>query len=212
MSITDRDLVTRLFDSETAHNGALLEVLAVVKPRKASQSTFTAVVRGLFTKNARLLTLVSEALDKLTLSPELHRETFKNLVNDFILWCDDNAASLLHKYLDQLANRAEDPRFRKPAENCANYINFAKNATQHIRNPFVMERLNQIAADFQSVLDQLDSVQEDAHLNAIEFDKVTLIHTPTVNPVSSFFNPSQIVHRLQNKRLFLTSRDSKSPR
>ncbi len=188
---TPVDLLRTLYETELAHQERLLHVLGRVKPGRGG--TLAALLRGLFTKNGKLLALLS---DSLALQGP---EAFKQFINSFILWFDD-ALVILAKYARQLEAR-HDAAMAEPIAHCNDYVEFIEYSRQRVRNPFVCERLELIAAALRQLTLSYQTLLRSQSLDDIGFAEVRPFGG--ADKVSSYFRLDQIVERSGPQEWFL---------
>ncbi|CAK7906235.1 hypothetical protein CAAN1_14S00848 [[Candida] anglica] len=226
-TVTPTLLLKKLLESETSENENLIEILGLIKPTKGSSSTLTSIIRGLFTKNTKLLALLNEAVSKLDGNGSNEKEVFKQFMNGFILWFEGNGLVMFEKYLEQLNQSSSElaswsqsvssATFAKPILQCDAYIQFIQKSGSIVRNPFVLEKLIAIERSLKDVSRKYASYTQLHSLNNISFDDVKLVGPRAPNSpqyicsvkgnfekVSSYFKPSQITERSTNETIFLT--------
>lgn len=190
---TSVDLLRTLYETELAHQERLLHVLGRVKPGRGG--TLAALLRGLFTKNGKLLALLSDSLG--LQGPEV----FKEFINTFILWFDD-ALVILAKYARQLEAR-HDAAMAEPIAHCNDYVEFIEYSLQRVRNPFVCERLDLIAAALRQLALSYQTLLRSQSLDDIGFAEVRPFGG--ADKVSSYFRLDQIVERSGPQEWFLAN-------
>lgn len=194
------DLIDQLFVSETGENNDLITILGSIKPSRSSKSSLVSILRGLYTKNTKLLQLLNNYRNSVQ-EPDYEVEQFKSFVNEFIIWMDNGGIVLYEKFLacfldKNLVLHEDVHKYSKPIRNAIAYINFMSAAKAYIRNPFVMEKLQLLSARFESILQNYHEFQMANSLSNISFSNVNAFpwhSTPT--KVASFFVAEQIVDR-----------------
>lgn len=198
------DLLNYLLASENQENNNLINIMGNVKPKSVANS-LAAIVRGLFTKNSKLLTLLNQAVAETSGSDD--KEIFKAFVNDFILWLDDDAVKLFNKYCQQLCSLDEDLiaySFEKPLFNLSNYIKFIDASSKFLRNPFVMDKLSSMKNTVSSILSEYATFSRTKTLNNINFSNVKVFGSKLKSDkVSGFFRIDQIMDRTEYEPLFI---------
>ena len=198
------DLLNYLLASENQENNNLINIMGNVKPKSVTNS-LAAIVRGLFTKNSKLLALLNQAVAETSGSDD--KEIFKAFVNDFILWLDDDAVKLFNKYCQQLCSLDEDLvgySFEKPLFNLSNYIKFIDASSKFLRNPFVVGKLSIIKNTVSSILSEYATFSQTKTLNNINFSNVKAFGSKLKSDkVSGFFKIDQIVDRTEYEPLFI---------
>lgn len=221
-------LITKLLESENAENSNLIEILGNIKPSKSANTSITSIVRGLFTKNKKLLSSLNTVSIELANNSGNSIQLFKNFVNDFIIWLEEDGVVLFEKYLSQISNpenslESSSPEgsicFGKPILNCLNYIKFINESLLILRNPFIVDKLSFLKERLAELIDSYHEFLEVKYLNNISFNDVKLFcETDEANSVSksksfakvsSFFKMDQIVERTKNERLFIVKDELK---
>ncbi|KAL6453860.1 hypothetical protein SBY92_005435 [Candida maltosa Xu316] len=183
------NLLIQLHQSIIIQNTNLIEILGA----KSTKSSFTSITRGLYTKYSKLSSLLDKAI-KQTDSVEV----FKNFVNDFILWVDDDVLTLFAKYSEQW--KLEDTKlYTEPIEGLAGLIEFITCCDEHLRNPFVLGRLNETKNKLQQIIDNHHHDIHSKKLNNINFSKIQYKH----EMVSSYFTADQIMERTDGTDLYM---------
>lgn len=228
---TPKDLVTRLLTSENLENNNLINILGNIKPSKSNVSSLTSIIRGLCTKNGKLIGLLTNSLADITNNEDEHViEIFKSFINDFILWLDNGGLILFEKYcqcLEDLSNPNVDTpeidnipnlkfeQFGKPILNCTNYINFIHLASKILRNPFVLDKLLKTRSSLENIIQNYHGFYKLRELNHIEFNNIKTFANggqisnssspgnSNAEKVSSYFNLKQIMERSENEPFFL---------
>lgn len=215
MSLNDPQfLISTLLKAETVENNNLIEILGLIKPARTSQSNkLTSIVRGLYTKNTQLLKLLTH-FDKEISQDPVPMDTFKNLVNEFILWLENDGLVIFQKYLLLFPVDYDYNVFSKPMLHCANYISFMLHTNDILRNPFIIDKLSLFANQLNDLLYDYESHCEQIKLNNISFDNVKVFaeapnHSKSLDKVSCFFKLDQIVERTKNEELILVNDGNK---
>lgn len=221
-------LITKLLESENAENSNLIEILGNIKPSKSANTSITSIVRGLFTKNKKLLSSLNNVSIELANNSGNSIQLFKNFVNDFIIWLEEDGVVLFEKYLSQISNpenslESSSPEgsicFGKPIMNCLNYIKFINESLLILRNPFIVDKLSLLKERLAELIDSYHTFLEVKYLNNISFNDVKLFcETDKANTVSksksfakvsSFFKMDQIVERSKNESFFIVKDEIK---
>ncbi|CAH2350602.1 hypothetical protein CLIB1423_02S00826 [[Candida] railenensis] len=224
MSYSPIDLLRTLLETEKGENDKLIEILGLVKPSKGTTSTLNSIIRGLFTKNSKLLALLNEHLrfQYATSSEEI--EVFKSFINRFIIWFESDALILFEKYLSQLptTSNSNKKKFGQPILHCNDYIEFIEYSVNSpfLRNPFIVDKLQQISKSLRAFIESYESLSYQQNLNNISFDDVKLfadenskkaaskfIKNPSqvdaFQKVSSYFKIDQIIERSKNAKFYM---------
>ena len=193
-------LIDQLFASETGENNDLITILGSVKPTRSSKSSLVSILRGLYTKNTKLLQLLNNYRNNVQ-EPDYEVEQFKSFVNEFIIWMDNGGIVLYEKFLacfldKNLVLHEDVHKYSKPIRNATAYISFMSAAKAYIRNPFVMEKLQLLSTRFESILKNYQEFQMTNSLCNISFSNVAAFpwHS-TSTKVASYFVAEQIVDR-----------------
>lgn len=190
-------IIDALLECELDHQGSLMDVLGGVKGSK-DNSRLPSIVRGMYTNNKQLVAIAQLCLA--VLEADGH-EAFKNLVNDFINWFD-NGFVVFEKYL--LFFPAElDPENRlylKPILHCGCYLAFIDAAVAKLRNPFVVDKLNESKVRLQALLDAHAALADAHKMNNITFDNIQSFAGLNV---SCFFTTDQIVARTGKASVYM---------
>ncbi|ABN65695.2 predicted protein, partial [Scheffersomyces stipitis CBS 6054] len=216
--------------AEKAENNCLVEILGAVKPARSSKSTITSIVRGLYTKNAKLLTILDADIKEVIDNPEFELDTYKGFVNSFILWLDADAMVLFDKYAafitskdsyHNFTNLDKVESFAGPLTNCVHYLDFIAATSNLLRNPFVIDKLSTIKEFMERLLNNYRELLESSRLNDIGFANINAFVTPTTPTVthkppsrgppkvSGIFKLEQIVERTKDEPLLLHDKDHK---
>lgn len=223
MSYSPIDLLRTLLETEKGENDKLIEILGMVKPSKGTTSTLNSIIRGLFTKNSKLLALLNEhlRLQYATSSEEI--EVFKSFINRFIIWFESDALILFEKYLSQLpTSTSSKKKFGQPILHCNDYIEFIEYSVNSpfLRNPFIVDKLQQISKSLRAFIESYENLSYEQNLNNISFDDVKLFADENTkstaskfikNPsqvdafqkVSSYFKIDQIIERSKNAKFYM---------
>lgn len=222
-------LVARLIESENIENSNLIEILGNVKPTKSTSSTITSIIRGLFTKNKKLLSLLNNVSIELASGNGESVQLFKSFVKEFILWLENDGIILFEKYFTQISNpenpiECSSPEgsicFGNPILNCLNYIKFINESFLIIRNPFIVDKLSGLKERLGELIDKYHDFLEVKYLNNISFNDVKLfcetdkaasaVNNKSLAKVSSFFKIEQIVERTRNESIYMVEGEQKS--
>lgn len=197
-------LLDNLLTTENQENNNLINIMGNVKPKSATNS-LAAIVRGLFTKNSKLLTLLNQAVTETSGSDD--KEIFKAFINDFILWLDDDAIKLFSKYCKQLCSLDEDLyaySFETPLFNLTNYVAFIDGAAKLLRNPFIVDKLMSMKKTVVSIITEYTTFSRTKTLNNISFSNVKVFGSKLKSDkVSGFFKVDQIAERTENEPLYI---------
>lgn len=221
-------LITKLLESENVENSNLIEILGNIKPSKSANASISSIVRGLFTKNKKLLSLLNNISIDLANSNGNSIQLFKNFVNDFIIWLEEDGVVLFEKYLSLISNpenclESSSPEgsicFGKPILNCLNYIKFINESLLILRNPFIVDKLSILKERLAKLIDVYYEFLEVKYLNNISFNDVKLFcetdkansicKSKSFSKVSSFFKIDQIIERTRNESFFTVEDDLK---
>ncbi|CUM52020.1 uncharacterized protein AC631_03411 [Debaryomyces fabryi] len=221
-------LITKLLESENVENSNLIEILGNIKPSKSANTSISSIVRGLFTKNKKLLSLLNTVSIELANNNGNSIQLFKNFVNEFIIWLEEDGMVLFEKYLSLISNpenclESSSPEgsicFGKPILNCLNYIKFINESLLILRNPFIVDKLSILKERVAELIDSYHEFLEVKYLNNISFSDVKLFcETDKANSVpksksfakvSSFFKIDQIVDRTRNESFFIVQDEQK---
>ena len=204
-----RAMLSDLLDTENQMNANLVEILAFIKP---NCSQIASLVRGVFTKNAKLTRSLKSYLELLAHEWADGKEIIKQFVNQFIIWFDNDCIKLFDKYnrlIDNIESIDADITgkklsvFVKPILNCSNYITFIDRCQVYIRNPFLADKLNHAKSQFSQVLDSYNDKSDLKQLNNIMFHNIKSFTSEV--PVSSCFKLEQIVERSKNEPFFINN-------
>lgn len=213
------ELLGFLLDAENSHNNNLIEILGLIKPTKSAPCTsnLNLIIRGLFTKNSKILKILNNNYQDL-LHESNPKDCFKNFINDFIIYLENGGLIIFQKYFDLFPVEYDYLIFAKPILHTQNYIDFIHNSTCLLRNPFVIEKLNNFADEMLDLVDNYNEHYESFKLNNITFNNTKLfgeslstLHSSSpssssnLNRVSSFFKINQISERTKNENLFLAN-------
>lgn len=230
LSPTILEALKLLQAAEKAENNCLVEILGAVKPARSSKSTITSIVRGLYTKNAKLLTILDADIKEVIDNPEFELDTYKGFVNSFILWLDADAMVLFDKYAafitskdsyHNFTNLDKVESFAGPLTNCVHYLDFIAATSNLLRNPFVIDKLSTIKEFMERLLNNYRELLELSRLNDIGFANINAFVTPTTPTVthkppsrgppkvSGIFKLEQIVERTKDEPLLLHDKDHK---
>ncbi|ODV65386.1 hypothetical protein HYPBUDRAFT_142817 [Hyphopichia burtonii NRRL Y-1933] len=208
-----------LLDAENSHNNNLIEILGLIKPTKSAPCTsnLNLIIRGLFTKNSKILKILNNNYQDL-LHESNPKDCFKNFINDFIIYLENGGLIIFQKYFDLFPVEYDYLIFAKPILHTQNYIDFIHNSTCLLRNPFVIEKLNNFADEMLDLVDNYNEHYESFKLNNITFNNTKLfgeslstLHSSSpssssnLNRVSSFFKINQISERTKNENLYLAN-------
>lgn len=196
-------LIEQLFASETGENNDVITILGSVKPSRSSKSSFVSILRGLYTKNTKLLQLLNTYRNSIA-DPEDEVEQFKSFVNEFIIWMDNGGIVLYEKFVacfmdKELELHEHISMYAKPIRNSAAYVKFMSLAKSYIRNPFVMEKLENLSTQFDGIIKKFNDIQLSNNLRTISFSNVAAFPwQSTSTKVASYFVADQIVDRSLN--------------
>jgi hypothetical protein len=204
-----RNMLTDLLNTENQMNTNLVEILAFIKP---NCSQIASLVRGVFTKNAKLTKLLKSYLELLAQEWADGKEIIKQFINQFILWFDNDCIKLFEKYsglIDNIESIDADITgeklsvFVRPIRNCSNYIAFINRCQVYIRNPFLADKLSLAKSQFSQVLDSYIDNSDLRQLNSIMFHNIKSFTSDV--PVSSCFKLEQIVERSKKEPFFINN-------
>lgn len=193
-------------------NNNLVEILGVVKPKKSAYSSLASVTRGLYTKHNKLLSLLNKTLSDIETKGMGEIEALKAFVNDFILWLDDGAVLLFEKYskewkLHEASDNTTEYLLIGPIKNLSKFINFMNTCSEHLRNPFVLDKLNIHRSKLQEIMDNHNTDVFSKKMNNIKFSNIRSFTSGTFvsnELVSSYFTIDQILERTGNAKLSMT--------
>lgn len=197
----------------SSENNDLIEILGIAKQLKSNLPpntpfTLSSIVRGLYTKNNQLLSLVIHAIHGFQ---QYGTEQFKNFINELILWLEDDNIILFEKYTTQLNTVVVDDtttlkRLLGPISNLKNYSNFINSCTQYLRNPFVLEKLATLSKHLRAIYDNHEYMSQSKELNDIQFSGIQSFTSTVLKQkelVSSYFKTDQIIRRTAHARILL---------
>ncbi|KAK6202661.1 ADP-ribosylation factor family-domain-containing protein [Scheffersomyces amazonensis] len=211
-NVVAESILLQLHNCETEANENLIEILGLIKPSRSSSSvsSISSIVRGLFTKNSKLLILLSNRVKSIKDGEIDIKEVYKSFVNEFILWLDIDVIKLFQKYAIIISNGSDDEinlnrvSFSKPIIHVNNYINFIIKSNSIIRNPFILDKLNSIKLNLIEIVESYNNSRDNSELNDISFNNIQLFgQRRNVQSVSSFFKINQIVERTLNENIIL---------
>lgn len=201
----------------------LVGILGCIDRKNDLHSPMSSILRGLITKNRSLLTKVNFATQETAKYPEREKEIFKDFVNDFIRWLEEDAIVLFKKYVDcptfvevestmpVASLDYQGPRQMVP--HLCKYVQFIDETVTVLRNPFVIGKLKNLKKDIKEVKRKHDVVLEERRLNNISFEKITLfdglIDKSGCERVSSFFKIDDIGIRSKDENIFLIREGNK---
>ncbi|KAK6464787.1 hypothetical protein DFJ63DRAFT_312077 [Scheffersomyces coipomensis] len=219
-NIVAESILLELQSSENEANEHLIEILGLIKPSRSSASSISSIVRGLFTKNSKLLALLFAKLQGIKNRETDVKEAYKSFVNDFVLWMDNDGIILFEKYSNLISIGDENINlnknaFSRPIINLKNYINFIDKSVGILRNPFVLEKLHNVKVRLVDIVNSFDNTNNTKELNEFSFDNIQIFGSNVNNgkqrksskhqdKVSSFFHIDQIVDRTFNEDIFLS--------
>lgn len=197
-------ILSALHQCELGQNNNLIDVLATVKSSRSSpkDAHVASIVRGLCTQNSKLIAMVSSGINDVSSDPDSSIDTFKLFANAFILWFD-NGFVVFEKYLDCFPIEGNATILEKPLLHCGCYPAFVDSAIAIIRNPFVVDKLNECKARTQTLLQKFANYSDQLKLNNISFDRICAI---SGDKVSCYFNLNQVVERTANEPLYWGSK------
>lgn len=185
--------------------------MAVTKPSRSSvnSSTLNSLIRGLFTKNSKLLEALNKHNEEMADSGA-ERELFKAFVNEFILWLDDGLV-VFEKYFKVFPYDQDTAIFGKPLLHCQNYIDFVGGALELIRNPFIQDRLTTFRARLTDLVTSYKENSDLNQLNNISFNNIQTFGnlSKSSEKVSSYFKTSQIFDRTKAADLYISNPNNK---
>lgn len=197
-------LIEALLRHESTQRENLISLLGALKGSKTSDSNsrLPSMVRGLCTSNLKLLTLANQCLTDMCTDDA--NEFFKSFTNDLIMWFDKNLV-VFEKYLDCVTAESliDGPLYQRPLLHCQNYCDFLEGATTILRNPFVLDKLQEAGTRTESLLERNTASLRDARLKNISFDNVQAFNGLNV---SCFFTPKDVVKRTDDADLFMDFR------
>lgn len=198
------NIVSALLECETDQHNSLIAVLALVKSSRElpKDAHVASMVRGLCTQNTQLLGMLRLCIQDLENDPSTVMDTFKLFVNDFILWFDA-AVVVFEKYLACFPIEGNAAILEKPLVHCGCYPAFVDSAVLVLRNPFVVDKLNQCKAQSLSLLQRYAAYTDQVKFNDIGFDQIRACGGSS--SVSCFFTLDQIVDRTRDAELYLGS-------
>ncbi|CAI5758956.1 unnamed protein product [Candida verbasci] len=204
VDINPKKLLQQFYESSIIENENLIELLGIVKPLKSKNSdsqSFTSIVRGLYTKNTKLLSIINSSLKEID-GNEI--QVFKNFINDFLLWLDSNGLILFEKYSHQLNLQSDiNEKLINPINNINNIISFINSCSQFIRNPFIVEKLKTNEDELQSIINEFRLNSDSKKLNNIHFTNIKSFGNLNKESVSSYFTIEQIKERTSNSNLYM---------
>ncbi|KAG5421783.1 hypothetical protein I9W82_000875 [Candida metapsilosis] len=196
-------------------NNDLMELLGIAKQLKSNShssttSTLSSLVRGIYTKNNKLLSLISKTTQGIE---HFEMEKFKSFINDFILWIEDGTMVLFEKYINQLNTVGIDDddaktmkRLVSPINSLKNYSTFINNCTHFLRNPFILEKLTTISKHLRAIYDNHQHASQSRELNNIQFSEIQSFTSAVLKHkelVSSYFRSNQILQRTAHANVSL---------
>lgn len=199
-------LTNFLLNSENEENNNLIEIMGIIKPSKTSPNSANqnSIIRGLFTKNAKLLKLLNSCYAEIEVDPN-PKEVFKSFLNEFIIWLESDGLIMFEKFYNLFPLAYDYEIFGKPLLHLQKYVEFIIHATSLVRNPFVIDKLNSFSDIMANIIKQYNLHYENMKLNNISFDNIKVFgDSNRVNEkVSSFFRIDQIVDRTKNEYLYI---------
>ncbi|ODV77423.1 uncharacterized protein CANTADRAFT_27249 [Suhomyces tanzawaensis NRRL Y-17324] len=224
-SVLPEQALKNLLHSENAENNNLIDIMGKVKPTRSGGSSLTSLIRGLFTKNTKLLGLLNSTLTEFASYEDANEmDLLKSFVNEFLIWLDQDGFVLFEKYCSQITDLNADSldieaaaasinadQFCKPILNCHNYVTFIDDVSALLRNPFILEQLSKAKSSLQKLLDTYTNKSNIKRLNSISFNNIKAFINMSPNAkstrsperVSSFFKVNQITERSGDETLFL---------
>lgn len=207
--VTPQTLLSSLLASETHQNNYLIEILSFIKP---NIKDISVIIRGLFTKNSKLLGLLNNCL-KQTIEEKFNdKEILKDFVNEFILWLKNDTIKLLEKFNNILRNiDSIDPdiigdkfnTFINPILNCQNYVKFLVSCTNYLRNPFIIDEISNLKRSIEIIIENFYQELKFKRLNTIKFNNIKSFDGQQL--VSSCFKLNQIVDRTEMEVFFINN-------
>ncbi|KAI5949688.1 hypothetical protein CANMA_005495 [Candida margitis] len=196
-----------------SENSDLIELLGIAKQLKSTSPpnapfTLSSIVRGLYTKNNRLISLVAKTMHEFD---QYGTERFKNFINDFILWIQDDSIVLFEKYIAQLSTVLADDaatlkRLVGPINSLRDYANFIGDCIHYLRNPFILEKLSTISKQLRAIHDNYEYVSHSREVNNIQFSNIRSFRSTVLKQkelVSSYFKTDQIIRRTAHANISL---------
>lgn len=207
-------LLVQLQESTIDLNNNLVEILGVVKPKKSTTSSLASVTRGLYTKHNKLLNLLNKTLSNIETKSMGEIEAFKAFVNDFILWLDDGTVLLFEKYsqewkLHEASDNTTECLLIGPIKNLSKFIKFMNSCSEHLRNPFVLDKLNIHSSKLKEIVDNHKTDVFSKKMNNIKFSNIRTFTSGTLvsnELVSSYFTVDQILERTGHAKLLLAGK------
>ncbi|KAI5967082.1 hypothetical protein KGF57_000511 [Candida theae] len=214
-----KTLLDNFHQTVSLQNNDLLEILGIAKQLKSNlppspntpSSTLSSIVRGLYTKNNQLLSLISKTTVGFV-NANFEMDKFKTFINDLILWMEDGNLLLFEKYIAQLNTVAIDDaatrkRLISPVNNLRDYYCHIDKCTQFLRNPFILEKLSTISKHLRAIYNNYQDASQSKELNNIRFSEIQPFTSSTALKhkefVSSYFKISQILKRTAHANVSL---------
>ncbi|CAK9438562.1 uncharacterized protein LODBEIA_P27860 [Lodderomyces beijingensis] len=209
-------VLEKLLASTKATNAELVEILSTVRSLKlrdaSATSSLSSIARGIHTRNNKLLVFIDQSLRDFDFNDH---ECFKNFVNHFLLWFDNDNLTLFQKYSELVTSNfsidhASFEALAAPLKNFANFVQFIDLCPQYLRNPYIIEKLDKIKAqlcEIQTAFEShfVSSSSSSSQENSINFTNVRSFTCTSRHDdphlVSSYFTAKQIVHRTGNSNV-----------
>ncbi|KAM9937084.1 hypothetical protein OXX80_003361 [Metschnikowia pulcherrima] len=196
------EIIHKLHQGELCQQENLIALLSAIKGSKITgpESRLPSILRGLRTANQKLIQVAGKCLADLNGTGE-DMELFKMFITEYIMWFDANFV-VFEKFLSCISAEhiSEGPLYQNPVLHCRNYVQLAVSAAAVLRNPFIIEKLDDFKARAGTLIENMTLITSQARLNDISFD-----HVQTVGgrKVSCFFTPEQIVKRTADVPLYM---------
>ncbi|KAF8002279.1 hypothetical protein HF325_003244 [Metschnikowia pulcherrima] len=196
------EIIHKLHQGELRQQENLIALLSAIKGSKITgpESRLPSILRGLRTANQKLIQVAGKCLADLNGTGE-DMELFKMFITEYIMWFDANFV-VFEKFLLCISAEhiSEGPLYQNPVLHCRNYVQLAVSAAAVLRNPFIIEKLDDFKARAGTLIENMTQITLQARLNDISFD-----HVQTVGgrKVSCFFTPEQIVKRTADVPLYM---------
>ncbi|KAI5959556.1 uncharacterized protein KGF55_005200 [Candida pseudojiufengensis] len=216
---TPKELLLELHQFTTSQNDSFIEILGLIKSfsnstntnntinttTATSTSSIASVARGLYTKNNELNKIISNVLRNII----DEKQSFKNLINEFILIFDNNYIILINKYLKRLKDLEVNDNFifeklNSPIIQQISFIqSFVEKCVLNLRNPFIIEKLKSISLQLTQLNEQNQNDNLLKQLNNIKFDHIQSFDSSSI--VSSYFTIDQIKDRTGTSKIYMNN-------
>lgn len=177
-----------------------------------------SLIRGVHTKNARLVLLIATYTVDMTDASLNQKDVLKQFMNEYLRWLDADAIALFNNYANYLPHHMPLKRplhpatqFAAPIENLHNHIDFVDHVSSILKTLSICEPLYSILHTLSNIIVDFNAATRQQRLQNIGFGCVqSFVDGPVteLEPISSFFNPLQIVLRSEYSEIDLFLRTS----